>query len=323
MPEEFANMLGLDNSDIVRMADKRVLTADNESEGGRRNLQATAVNWVTAGKVLPVKNQGYCGSCWSFAATLAQETMQAIADDAAPINLSEQEGVDCTTNTQANYDLFGEVYGTYGCQGGWMARYWNFSRDHGSMSAADYPYTAYDYRSGDSAQACAHNDAKVASRAGDSGQITGSIGDAVIKMQDGPLTFAVAAGNDCWRFYESGILTSADGCPTSLDHAVVAVGVDSETITVTTQGDSNTTCRKASRSEKRNKSCSGGAVYGGKKCCTTTTTEGATTTETVNYWLIQNSWSDQWGENGFIKLAIEGGYGVSGSNQVMEWVTVQ
>ena len=78
----------------------------------------------------------------------------------------------------------------------------------------------------------------VASRAGESAQITGSVGDAVNKMQEGPLTFAVSAGNDCWRYYKSGVLTSADGCPTGLDHAVVAVGIDSETVTTTTEGSS-------------------------------------------------------------------------------------
>ena len=158
-----------------------------------------------------------------------------------------------------------------------MARYWNFARDNGSMAEEDYPYVDGSWRSTDSAQACAHDDAKVASQAGESGQITTSVGDAVTKMQEGPLTFAVAAGNDCWRYYKSGILTSANGCPTSLDHAVVAVGVDSEEVTITTEGTSSTTCRKATRSERRAKTCQGGD-YRRRKCCETTTTGGETTT---------------------------------------------
>ena len=43
---------------------------------------------------------------------------------------------------------------------------------------------------------------------------------------------SVSAGNDCWRFYKSGVLSSEDQCPTYNDHAVVAVGVDTETVSV-------------------------------------------------------------------------------------------
>lgn len=55
-----------------------------------------------------------------------------------------------------------------------------------------------------------------------------------------------------------------------------------------------------------------------------TETTGGTpdTTEEMLVWKIQNSWSTGWGDGGFIKLKVEGGYGVSGSNQVIEWIEV-
>ena len=44
---------------------------------------------------------------------------------------------------------------------------------------------------------------------------------------------------------------------------------------------------------------------------------GEAVTETVDqeYWLVQNSWGTSWGDEGFIKIAVEDGKGVSGMNQ--------
>ena len=44
------------------------------------------------------------------------------------------------------------------------------------------------------------------------------------------------------------------------------------------------------------------------------------TSEDVIYWTIQNSWSEMWGDQGFIRVAVEGGVGVTGVNRLIEWV---
>ena len=49
------------------------------------------------------------------------------------------------------------------------------------------------------------------------------------QIQKGPMSLGVVAGGGCWQFYESGILSAANNCPSSfdeLDHGVAAVGLE-------------------------------------------------------------------------------------------------
>ena len=53
-------------------------------------------DWRDAGFVTPVKDQGFCGSCWAFAAIGAYESAYAITNNREWVSVSEQEALECT-----------------------------------------------------------------------------------------------------------------------------------------------------------------------------------------------------------------------------------
>ena len=158
-----------------------------------------------------MKNQGDCGSCWAFAAATVQESMQALKNDAPVVRLSEQEGVDCDNTS-------------YGCEGGLMPNYWRMSANIGSQANETYKYEGKDGE-------CRNQTGKmIESRAkADTIQTITGVANMKDQIQKGPMSLAVAASGGCWQFYESGILSGANNCPSSfdeLDHGVVAVGLE-------------------------------------------------------------------------------------------------
>lgn len=167
----------------------------------------TSVDWTAKGKVSAIKNQGQCGSCWSFSTTGSIEAREAIASGKAPVPLSEQQLMDCSWS-----------YGNMGCNGGLMDYAFEYLIDNGgSCTEESYPYTE---QSSHTCRQCT----KVT-------QVTGcqdvpQNNPAALKaaVADGPVSIAIEADKRAFQFYKSGVLTGL--CGHKLDHGVLAVGFD-------------------------------------------------------------------------------------------------
>jgi C1A family cysteine protease len=169
----------------------------------------SSIDWRNKGAVTSVKDQGQCGSCWSFSSTGAVEGAWAIAKGQL-VDLSEQELVDCAT---------GLAYGSHGCNGGEMQGAFKFIIENGQCALSSYPYTAKD-GSCQKCSAVAHISSCSDVKPND--QI--SLKAAVAQQ---PVAVAIEADTRYFQSYSSGVLTSSS-CGTNLDHGVLAVGYGTE-----------------------------------------------------------------------------------------------
>jgi len=194
--QEFADMFL--TLDVTKKMGNATLTEVKPYEGVE-----TLVDW-TGKYTTAVKNQGYCGSCWAFAAS---EQIEADAHRMLGYTgvLSPEQLVDCDTRSS-------------GCNGGWPEYAYDYvKRTGGIETEASYPYTAYYGRSGTCQAASSKYVIKVTSyyTLGSESQMASYV------KSTGTLSVCIDAST--WNSYTGGIMSS---CGTQVNHAVQAVGVD-------------------------------------------------------------------------------------------------
>ncbi|CAM8981318.1 unnamed protein product [Rhodiola kirilowii] len=169
-------------------------------------------DWREHGAVTPPKNQGSCGSCWSFSTTGALEGAHFLATGEL-VSLSEQQLVDC------DHECDPEEAGSCdsGCNGGLMNSAFEYTlKAGGLMREEDYPYTGTDKG------ACKFDKSKIAASVAnfsvvslDEDQIAANL------VKNGPL--AVAINAVYMQTYVKGV-SCPYVCSKRLDHGVLLVG---------------------------------------------------------------------------------------------------
>ncbi|XP_065828496.1 digestive cysteine proteinase 1-like [Oscarella lobularis] len=203
-----------------------------------------SMDWRLYGAVTPVKDQGICGSCWSFGSAETIEGALFLSRNRTGLTeLSQQNLMDCTW-----------AYGNAACDGGEETQAYEWIMKNGGIATA-YSYGPYLMADGK----CHFENAEIGARIASYVNVT-SKDETALKVaiaMHGPIAVGIDASHRSFSFYANGVYFEPQCGNTldDLDHSVLAVGY--------------------------------GNIYG------------------QDYWLIKNSWSTYWGDDGYTLMAMK------------------
>jgi len=167
---------------------------------------ANGVDWRQQGAVTGVKNQGGCGSCWSFSTTGVLEGAYQRKYNSLP-NYSEQQLLDCCGS---------KGYQCQGCNGAWPEWALNYVAAAGIVSESSYAYTG-------AVGTCKTTaGTKILASPAYNMLATGDIGSLKTAVGKAPVSVCLDATN--WSFYKSGVFSNCNLTP--LNHAVLLIGYE-------------------------------------------------------------------------------------------------
>jgi len=202
--EEFAVMLGSRASEAPNKKFLRARAVVDVAVGDVDNgVLPKSIDWRKKGAITPVKDQGRCGSCWTFGATGILESFYFI-NNGKLLSFSEQQLMDCETEHSS------------GCKTGYTSHAITYVAQNGIQLETDYPYTA---KNG----TCQFDQTKAIKVNGRYTFITALSSDSLkAALVNSPVSVLIQADEDTFQHYKSGVLTK--DCGAKLDHSVLLVG---------------------------------------------------------------------------------------------------
>ncbi len=181
----------------------------------RYNGSETVVDWSDI-FTTPVRDQGYCGSCWAFSA-ISQIESDCIRKGLLTTSdsLSVQQLLSCDDQDLA-------------CDGGWTELAFAYAMQNGIEQDSDYPYTSYFEED----SACVVSSSKAVVMVENYYLVETEAAMADYVLSTGPLS--VCADSSEWATYIDGIVTTcgeyvdAQDAEDSVDHCVQVVGINTE-----------------------------------------------------------------------------------------------